>query len=346
MPNQDVPAVRINRSSSPSNRHSKAEEPQCPEQSPKAGVSSPPTDTILGMLQWSAPSALTLGALMCGLSAVRFAAEGDFGWSVKFVLCACALDGLDGHVARFLGTSSSIGFEMDSLCDLANFGVTPALIVYFWVKSLPSSECNSEGCRTEYILCWFACCIFASCCCLRLARFNVAGHAEKMDQQFMSAEKHSPRPPVLRSLMHNVRQKKMYFQGVPAPVGAAYALAPMMLRLSLLPRLLGAVGERGAWAIGRNGTAMLLLVTAGLMVSPMPTLSSKMLKTDKDDTHLRSRGIASKALKLCGFAGLCYVTWRFPFEVVLLLDLGHLLSIPVGVLLFRCYASEKTDKTH
>lgn len=344
MPSEDVPAVRIGRSSSPGNKHSTAEEPQCPEQSPNAVVSSPPTDTILGMLQWSAPSALTLGALVCGLSAVRFAAEGNFGWSVKLVLCACALDGLDGHVARFLGTSSSMGFEMDSLCDLANFGVTPALIVYFWVKSLPSSECQSEGCRTEHILGWFACCTFASCCCLRLARFNVAGHSEQMDQQLMAAEKHSPRPPVLRSLVHNVRQKKMYFQGVPAPVGAAYALAPMMLRLSSLPRVVGAVGERGAWAIGRKGTAVLLLVAGCLMVSPLPTLSSKMLKTEKDDTLLRSRGIISKFLKLCGVAGLCCVTWMFPFEMVLLLDLGHLLSIPVGVLLFRCYASENPDK--
>merc|ERR1712083_135324 len=111
-----------------------------------------------------------------------------------------------------------------------------------------------------------------------------------------------------------------------------------------LPRLIGAVGERGAWAIGRNGTAVLLLVTAGLLVSPIPTLSSKMLKTDKDDTHLRSRGTISKFLKLCGFAGLCCVTWMFPFEMVLLLDLGHLLSIPVGVLLFCCYASENPDK--
>jgi phosphatidylserine synthase len=66
-------------------------------------------------LKWAAPSLLTIGALLCGLTAVRFSAEGHFGDCVKCIFFACVLDGLDGHTARALGTSSAIGFELDSL---------------------------------------------------------------------------------------------------------------------------------------------------------------------------------------------------------------------------------------
>lgn len=80
---------------------------------------------LVQAFKWAAPSILTIGALLCGLTAVRFSAEGDFGDCIKCIFLACVLDGLDGHVARALGTSSAMGFELDSLCDLANFGVSP-----------------------------------------------------------------------------------------------------------------------------------------------------------------------------------------------------------------------------
>ena len=54
-----------------------------------------------------------LSTEVSGLSAVRFASEGDFDSSVKCVLLACVLDGLDGHVARYLGTlraPENVGF--------------------------------------------------------------------------------------------------------------------------------------------------------------------------------------------------------------------------------------------
>ena len=67
-----------------------------------------------------------------------------------------------------------MGFELDSLCDLANFGLTPALVVYFWARTLPAD--GDEHRRTiENVLLWPACCLYAACCVLRLARFNVAG---------------------------------------------------------------------------------------------------------------------------------------------------------------------------
>mmetsp|Transcript_73462 Transcript_73462/g.204076 ORF Transcript_73462/g.204076 Transcript_73462/m.204076 type:complete len:302 (+) Transcript_73462:65-970(+) len=292
------------------------------------------------LARWSAPSVLTLGALVAGLTAVRCAAEGIFTASVKCVMLAAVLDGLDGHTARYLGTSTELGFELDSLCDLANFGVTPALVMYFWSKDLPM-ESDAFG---QHGTIWAFCCIYCACCALRLARFNVAGRATEMDMELPEAKPPPTCLSVAASIWKNVSSRRLYFQGVPAPVGAAYALVPMMLQLSSLPRVLGAVGEAGAWSIGRRGSAATLLVTAVLMVSPLPTFSSKMLKTYRKDTHLSSRGYGSMLLKLAAVSIFGYVFWRWPFEVFLAMVMSHVLSIPIGVLAFATFVRDGADK--
>jgi len=292
---------------------------------------------MMEMLRWCVPSLLTLGALVSGLTAVRYAAEEAFSHSVTCVMLAAVLDGLDGHVARYLGTCSKLGFELDSLCDLANFGVSPALIVYFWAKALPAEACLSNGCPVEHWVLWASCCVYSSCCAFRLARFNVAGHAEQMDQQHFSPPT-SPRRKVPEVYVHNVLRRKMYFQGIPAPVAAAYALAPMMLRFSSMPLMIGGVGEVGAWAIGRRGTSLTLFGTGALMISPLPTLSSKMLKMDRNDSHLRSRHWARSALKALGFSLLCLSGWHFPFEILFGLVMFHLLSVPLGIFIYYGFA--------
>lgn len=298
-------------------------------------------------LKWAAPSILTIGALVCGLTAVRYSAEGDFGGCVKCIFLACVLDGLDGHTARALGTSSKMGFELDSLCDLANFGVCPALVLYFWVKSLPdesNSLASMLGCA--YTDCassleWAACCAHASCCALRLARFNVQGHAEQMDKQHLKSPKKS-KPSVSSAIIHNVLQRKMYFEGLPAPMGAAYAMFPIALSLSRFPTYFGTIGQVGAWAVGRRGTAVTLFVTALLMVSSLPTLSSKMLKSERQDTHLQSRYAMSALLKPMLGGGLMFAVWRVPFESFLVLLLLHAASIPLGLAIYYGIAKEKT----
>ena len=45
---------------------------------------------------------------------------------------AALLDGIDGRIARMLKGTSRFGAELDSLADFVNFGVAPALILYFW----------------------------------------------------------------------------------------------------------------------------------------------------------------------------------------------------------------------
>jgi len=295
-------------------------------------------------MRWFIPSVVTLGALTSGLSAVRCAAEEDFDTAVLCIMLAAVLDALDGHVARYLKACTKLGFELDSLCDLANFGVTPALVVYFWAKALPRHECRLEACRGDHTGLWIACCMYAACCAFRLARFNVTGHAEQMDKQHLKTEPGlTRRPSVPKAVLHNIWQQKMYFQGVPAPVAASYALTPLMLRFSRMPRALGAVGEVGSWAIGRRGTGVTLIITAVLMIAPLPTFSSKMLKTDRDDTHLRSRHIVSIVAKVLLGAALVLLSWKFPFEIMLVLNLLHFLSIPIANVLFYSCGVDKCE---
>ena len=68
--------------------------------------------------------------------------------------------GSTGRLARALRGTSRFGAELDSLADFVDFGVAPALILYF--SSL--NRIPSFG--------WFAALIFVIAAALRLARFN------------------------------------------------------------------------------------------------------------------------------------------------------------------------------
>ena len=78
------------------------------------------------------PNLITLLALCAGLTAIRLAIEGKLEWAVGAIVFAAMLDGIDGRVARMLKGTSRFGAELDSLADFVNFGVAPALILYFW----------------------------------------------------------------------------------------------------------------------------------------------------------------------------------------------------------------------
>jgi CDP-diacylglycerol--serine O-phosphatidyltransferase len=145
------------------------------------------------------PNLVTLLALCMGLTAIRFAIEGQFETAVAAVIVAAILDGLDGRLARALRGTSRFGAELDSLADFVAFGVAPALILYIWGLH----EIKSFG--------WFAALVFAIAAALRLARFNVM-----IDDP--------NRPP----------WQAHFFTGMPAPAGAIVGLLPLYLNLSIL----------------------------------------------------------------------------------------------------------------
>src|SRR5712672_3098947 len=107
------------------------------------------------------PNLITLLALCAGLTAIRLSVEDKLEWAVVAIVFAALLDGIDGRVARMLKGTSKLGAELDSLADFVNFGVAPALMLYFW------------GLHQLGNLGWIAAMVFAISTALRLARFNV-----------------------------------------------------------------------------------------------------------------------------------------------------------------------------
>src|SRR5258708_14005126 len=81
------------------------------------------------------PNALTVLALCAGMTAIRFALNGNFQAAVYAIIVAGILDGLDGRVPRLLKVTSRFGAELDSLSDFISFGVAPAVGLYLWTMS-------------------------------------------------------------------------------------------------------------------------------------------------------------------------------------------------------------------
>lgn len=148
-----------------------------------------------------APNFVTVVALCAGLTAIRMAFENRYGLALAAIVFAAILDGIDGRLARLLKGTSRFGAELDSLADFVNFGVAPALILYFWGLH----DLKSGG--------WIAAMGFAICAGLRLARFNV-----------MSADPDRP------------AWTANFFVGVPAPAGAIIVLLPIYMAFLGLPR--------------------------------------------------------------------------------------------------------------
>ncbi|MBN9048120.1 MAG: CDP-diacylglycerol--serine O-phosphatidyltransferase [Rhizobiales bacterium] len=147
------------------------------------------------------PNLITLLALCAGLTAIRLAFENKLDLALAGIVFAALLDGIDGRVARMLKGTSKFGAELDSLADFVNFGVAPALILYFWGLH----DFKSFG--------WIAALVFAICGGLRLARFNV-----------MIDDPHKP------------AWAGNFFTGVPAPAGAIVVLLPIYLNFLGVPR--------------------------------------------------------------------------------------------------------------
>jgi CDP-diacylglycerol--serine O-phosphatidyltransferase len=147
------------------------------------------------------PNVITLLALCAGLTAIRIAAEGRYDLALAAIVFAAILDGVDGRIARMIKGTSRFGAELDSLADFVNFGVAPALILYFWGLH----ELKAVG--------WIAAIVFAICAGLRLARFNVM--IEDPNRPAWAAN---------------------YFVGMPAPAGAITVLLPIYMYFLGLPR--------------------------------------------------------------------------------------------------------------
>ncbi len=183
------------------------------------------------------PSAITLAGLCAGATAIPFAMYGNWKGAVAAVVVAAILDTMDGWIARLIGAGSEFGAQLDSLADLVSFGIVPSIVVYMWTLT----QAGGAG--------WVMALIYAMCCAVRLARFNV----ESVDADAPPAK---------------------HFTGMPTPIAACLVLLPMQLTFQFSDPTF------------RNPmvTAVMIAAVSILMVSRVPTFSLKRLRVPQ---HLR-----------------------------------------------------------
>ena len=112
----------------------------------------------------------TLANAFCGTGAIfaamRFLQEGvvsDLLVGMALIPLAFVFDALDGRVARWRKSASTLGRELDSLADVISFGVAPAALGY---------ACGLQGGWDWAVLSYFV-----GCGVSRLARYNVTAEA-------------------------------------------------------------------------------------------------------------------------------------------------------------------------
>lgn len=203
------------------------------------------------------PNLVTVGAICAGLTAIRYATSGNFNVAVQLLLLAAVLDGLDGSLARLLKSASALGAELDSLADFLNFGIAPALLMYFWAFK----DMGNLG--------WIAVVIYALCCVLRLARFNVGTKTSESDKP------------------------ARHFEGVPSPAGALLVMLPLFIDRAL----------PGAPTIPDAVVGLYMLAVGLLMISRLPTWSLKSLTIRRENVRFLYVGF------VCFLAALISFPW-------------------------------------
>ena len=107
------------------------------------------------------PNLITLGNACFGFTSMIFAAHGNFFAAGYFILLGALMDALDGRVARYVGVTSPLGAQLDSLSDAISFCMAPAFLTYFWVL------------RKMGLIGYAACAFFLLAGIARLAKFNI-----------------------------------------------------------------------------------------------------------------------------------------------------------------------------
>ena len=191
------------------------------------------------------PSVLTLVGVCLGISSIKFAMDGNFVFAVLFLIVAAILDGLDGRVARLIKGTSNFGKELDSLTDFVRFCIAPAFIIYFW-------ELNKLG-----KIGWLIVLLYAVCCVLRLARFNLTKFEDKEEW------------------------KNNFFQGIPSPAGGCLILLPLIFELSNFSNLISL----------KVITPYLTIIVSLLLISKLPTYSFKKISIKRNMTIFLLLGV-------------------------------------------------------
>jgi CDP-diacylglycerol---serine O-phosphatidyltransferase len=231
------------------------------------------------------PNMITLAAMAAGMTSIKFAIAGKWEHAAIAIVAAAFMDAFDGAAARLLKAQSKLGAELDSFSDFICFGVAPGIVVYLWSLQ----EMGRWG--------WPVALIFAMAVALRLARFNIA------------TDEKDPNDPLSK-----------YFIGVPSPLGAGLAILPMIVKFQLDPAspwdAMGLKYLNNPHLIG-----LWLVVVAAMMVSNMPTFSTKQVKV--------TERMKTPVLAFAGILIICLI--NEPWPTLTLMGVVYLLAMPTGL---------------
>jgi CDP-diacylglycerol--serine O-phosphatidyltransferase len=179
----------------------------------------------------------TLANAFCGTGAIfaamRFLQEGvvrDLLVGMALIPLAFVFDALDGRVARWRQSASTLGRELDSLADVISFGVAPAALAY---------ACGLQGGWDWAVLSYFV-----GCGVSRLARYNVTAEQLSGDEG-----------------------KVKYFEGTPIPTSL---LLVVVLAVAAMQGRIGqdiwfGVVHLGPWQL--HPLVLLFALSGSLMIS-------------------------------------------------------------------------------
>lgn len=107
------------------------------------------------------PGVFTVGNMFCGFASILSSFDGETVFAAWMIILAGFFDALDGKIARFAGSASRFGVELDSFADVISFGIAPAMLFY----NLGVYPTGKWG--------WIPGFVFVICGAFRLARFNI-----------------------------------------------------------------------------------------------------------------------------------------------------------------------------
>ena len=127
------------------------------------------------MIRRQIPNLITLGNLLCGVIAIRYALNAKLDYAAFFVCLGIFLDFFDGLAARLLKVTSAMGKELDSLADVVTSGVAPAFIVYTILDDGFGISYRAAGTDYNTLLLYlpFVALLIPLFTAYRLAKFNI-----------------------------------------------------------------------------------------------------------------------------------------------------------------------------
>jgi len=115
------------------------------------------------------PNIITCCNLISGCIATGCAFYGQYQWAVLMIVVGAIFDFFDGLSARFLGVSSPIGKELDSLADVVTFGVAPSAILFYLFHEVHYPEIMMSFNKLFPYIAF----LMAAFSAVRLAKFNL-----------------------------------------------------------------------------------------------------------------------------------------------------------------------------